>query len=60
MHKVIQLIKKNLYKKNVPFYENTYSLDVLDEKPNHTLISKSQNFQGELDEKPNHTKFSKF
>jgi hypothetical protein len=32
--------------KNAPFYENTCSLDELDEKPNHTKISKSWNFEG--------------
>jgi hypothetical protein len=43
-HKIIQLISIFLYKKNAPFYENTRSLDELDEKPNHTKISKSLNF----------------
>jgi hypothetical protein len=27
-------------KKHAPFYENTCSLDELDEKPNHSKISK--------------------
>ncbi len=46
MHKVIQLISKKLYKKNMHHNENTCSLDELDEKPNHTKISKSWNFEG--------------
>ncbi len=29
-----------------PFYENTCSLDELDEKPNHTNFLKSWNFEG--------------
>jgi hypothetical protein len=41
MHKVIKLISNFLYDKNIgPFYENTCSLDELDEKPNQTKISK--------------------
>jgi hypothetical protein len=47
-----KVIKKNAYnhtidfklstqQKLVPFYENTCSLGELDEKPNHTKISKS-------------------
>jgi hypothetical protein len=30
--------------KHAPFYESTCSLDELDEKPNHSKISKSSNF----------------
>jgi hypothetical protein len=46
MHKCIQLISNFLYnKKHAPFYESTCSLDELDEKPNHTKISKSCNFE---------------
>jgi len=46
MHKVIQLISNFLYNKKMPlFYESTCSLDELDEKPNHTKISKSWNFE---------------
>jgi hypothetical protein len=32
--------------KNAPFYESTCSLNELDEKPNHSKISKSWNFEG--------------
>jgi hypothetical protein len=46
MHKVIQLISKKLYNKNMPlFYENICSLYELDEKSNYTKISKSLNFE---------------
>jgi hypothetical protein len=31
--------------KHAPFYESTCSLNELDEKPNHTKISKSWNFE---------------
>ncbi len=40
------MISNFLYKKNFPFYENTCSLDELDEKPNQTKISKFWNFEG--------------
>jgi hypothetical protein len=35
-----------IQQKNAPFYKNKCSLDELDEKPNHTKISKSWNFAG--------------
>jgi hypothetical protein len=45
MHKFIQLISNFLYKKNMLFYENTCSLDEIDETPNQTKTSKSWNFE---------------
>jgi hypothetical protein len=43
MHKIIQLISKDLYNKNMPpsMKVVTCSLDELDEKPNHTKTLKS-------------------
>jgi hypothetical protein len=38
--------KLSIQQKLVPFYKNTCSLGELDEKPNHTKISKSWNFEG--------------
>jgi hypothetical protein len=35
-----------LQQKHAPFYESTCSLDELDEKPNHTKISKFKIFKG--------------
>jgi hypothetical protein len=49
MHKVIQLTsKKKLQQKHAPFYESTCSLNELDEKPNHTKISKFWNCEKKL------------
>jgi hypothetical protein len=45
MHKFIQLISNFLYKKNMPFYESTCSLDEIDETPNQTKMSNSWNFE---------------
>jgi hypothetical protein len=41
----MQFISKNLYKKHVSFYVNTYSLSEHDEKTNHAKISKPWNFE---------------
>ncbi len=45
MHKVINWFQTFCTTKACPFYESTCSLDELDEKPNHTKISKSWNFE---------------
>jgi len=47
MHKIIPLISNFLYNKNMsPSMKGvTCSLNEFDEKPNHTKISKSSNFQ---------------
>jgi hypothetical protein len=39
-------LKLFVQQKHAPFYESTCSLDELDEKPNHSKISKSWNFEG--------------
>ncbi len=39
-------MKLFVQQKYAPFYESTCSLDELDEKPNHSKISKSWNFEG--------------
>jgi hypothetical protein len=38
--------KKLVQQKHAPLYENTCSLDVLDEKPNHIKLLKFWNFEG--------------